>query len=112
MAIRITAKASQQPKTTRNGRDRTTGDIEGIGRPRTTAPTTAATRAIAAAIARYPKGLARRAAPRSPCAMDTQERVRPQPGHGRPVMRRNGQTTGPLSTRAGLTTHAIASAAE
>src|SRR3954452_12013392 len=43
--------------------------------------------------------------------MNTQERVRPQTGHGRPVMRRNGQTTGPLSTRAGLTTHAIASAA-
>jgi hypothetical protein len=33
----------------------------------------------------------------SPCANATQDRASPQPGHGIPVAKRNGQTTGPSS---------------
>jgi hypothetical protein len=33
---------------------------------------------------------------RFPCSKATHDRVRPHPGHGNPVTRRNGHITGPL----------------
>jgi hypothetical protein len=65
----------------------------------------------AAVNVRGPNGWRSTAARSRPCAMSAHERLKPQPGQGNPVIRRNAQADGSPSTVSGVSTVAAVTAA-